>query len=230
VPADVLRRVFNERGLHGAVVVDDAGGLVGVVARSDLERSGADAGALATRRPVTAVTDEPVFRAVQRMANMDIGRLPVIDRATGRVVGVFRRADVVRAYDRGIERSVGERMARDAGRLRDITGLQAVQLVVGDESCVRDRAVRDVRWPERTILTGVRRGTEAIVPAGDTVLEVDDLVVALTGDPEALRALLREGVPTTSTASAAEPGAPATSPSAPDPSDPGGLAPTQETP
>jgi chloride channel protein, CIC family len=207
MPAETLRRRFTDRGLHGAVVIDSERRLIGVVARSDLGRQGVDAGALATRRPVTAVPDEPVFRAVQRMANLDIGRLPVVDPASSRVVGVFRRADVVRAYDRGIERSVGERMARDAGRLRDVTGLQAVQLVIGDRADVRGRAVKDIRWPERTILTGVRRGTEAIVPAGDTVLAADDEVVALTGDPDALRALLRGETPPAPIAPATPPAA-----------------------
>ena len=82
-------------------------------------------------------------------------------------------------------------MARDAGRLRDVTGLQAVQLVVAEGSVVAGALVKDVRWPERTILTGVRRGREAIVPEGGTAIAADDTVVALTAHPEELRALLR---------------------------------------
>jgi chloride channel protein, CIC family len=191
-PAELLRARFNDQGLHGAVVVDGDERLVGVVARSDLDRPGVTAAELATRRPASAVPDEPVFRAVQRMANLDVGRLPVIDPRDGRVVGVFRRADIVRAYDRGIQRSVTEKMTRESSRLRDVTGLQAVQLVVGEGSAVDGVAVRDVRWPERTILTGVRRGTEAIVPDGATVLAAGDLVVALTGHPEDLRAMIIE--------------------------------------
>ena len=191
-----LRTRFTDESLHGTVVVDADGLLVGVVARSDLDREAgahpdATAADIATRRPASAVPDEPVFRAVQRMANLDVGRLPVIEPATGRVIGVFRRADVVRAYDRGIERTVADRMSRDAGRLRDVTGLEAVRLVVAGGSAVDGASVRAVRWPERTILTGVQRGTAAIVPTGDTTLAADDLIVALTGDPDALRDLLR---------------------------------------
>jgi chloride channel protein, CIC family len=189
-PAEALRGRFTDLGLHGVIVTDADGRLIGVVARSDLARPGSTAAELATRRPASAVPDEPVFRAVQRMANLDVGRLPVIDPRDGRVVGVFRRADIVRAYDRGIQRSVTEKMTRESSRLRDVTGLQAVQLVVGKGSVVDGVAVRDVRWPERTILTGVRRGTEAIVPDGATVLAAGDLVVALTGHPEDLRAMI----------------------------------------
>ncbi len=219
VPADLpleeLRRRFAAASLHGAVVVDPSGGLVGVVARADLERhhdapEGLTAADIATRRPATAVPDEPVFRAVQRMANLDVGRLPVVDPTSGRVVGVFRRADVVRAYDRGIERTVSERLSRDAGRLRDVTGLEAVRLVVAGGSAVDGAEGRTVRWPERTILTGIQRGREAIVPAGDTLIVADDVVVALTGDPDALRELLRRPAAT-----------------APDPTEPG---PTEEHP
>jgi len=202
-----LRDRFARDSLHGAVVVDADGALVGVVARSDLdrpasERPDATAADVATRRVATAVPDEPVFRAVQRMANLDVGRLPVVEPTTGRVVGVFRRADVVRAYDRGIERTVAERMSRDAGRMRDVTGLEAVRLVVAAGSAVDGAQVREVRWPERTILTGVQRGTEAIVPGGDTGLRAEDVVVALTAHPDALRALLLGSAPTTPSAPA----------------------------
>jgi len=217
LPVDTLRDLFTVESLHGAVVVDAAGGLVGVVARSDLDRAAgpeATAGDIATRRPATAVPDEPVFRAVQRMANLDVGRLPVVDPSTGRVVGVFRRADVVRAYDRGIERTVADRLSRDARRLRDVTGLEAVRLVVAAGSVADGTKVRDVRWPERTILTGVQRGSAAIVPGGDTVLAAKDLVVALTGSPDALRDLLHAAP---ATAPSTTPGtAPRTTPT-PDP-------------
>jgi len=208
VPADLdvseLRDRFTRDSLHGAVVIDDDGMLVGVVARSDLERPAADrpgatAADIATRRVATAVPDEAVFRAVQRMANLDVGRLPVVEPATGHVVGVFRRADVVRAYDRGIERTVAERMSRDAGRLRDVTGLEAVRLVVAAGSSVAGSKVRSVRWPERTILTGVQRGTRAIVPGGDTDLQPEDVVVALTAHPDALRTLLLAAAPSPTT-------------------------------
>lgn len=214
LPITRLREQFVARSLHGAVIVDGGGGLVGVVARSDLEkdvaqRPGATAGDVATRRPATAVPDEPVFRAVQRMANLDVGRLPVVEPATGRVVGVFRRADVVRAYDRGIERTVADRLARDAGRMRDVTGLEPVRLVVAAGSAVDGAEVRAVRWPERTILTGIQRGSTAIVPAGDTGLAADDVVVALTGDPDGLRELLRRHVPSPSDVTAPDRDGPA---------------------
>ena len=203
MPVDELRARFVQGSLHGAVLVGADGALAGVVARSDLDRDAASRPAatardIATHRPATAVPEEPVFRAVQRMANLDVGRLPVVDMATGRVVGVFRRADVVRAYDRGIERTVADRLSGEAGRLRDVTGLEAVRLVVAAGSPVADAQVREVTWPERTILTGVQRGSEAIVPAGDTRLAADDVVVALTGDPDALRELLRRPVEPTS--------------------------------
>ena len=191
-PAAALRERFARESLHGTVVVDGRGQLVGVVTLSDLARDGATAADLATPRAVTASPGEPVFRAVQRMANLEVGRLPVVAPGTDRVVGVFRRADVVRAYDRGIERSVASRLTRDAQRMRDVTGLQAVELVVRAGSAADGRTVRDVPWPRRTVLTGVRRGTEAIVPDGTTVLRADDQVIALTAEPEEVLALLRD--------------------------------------
>jgi Trk K+ transport system NAD-binding subunit len=91
------------------------------------------------------------------------------------------------------------RGARDAGRLRDVTGLEAVRLVVAAGSSVAGSKVRSVRWPERTILTGVQRGTRAIVPGGDTDLQPEDVVVALTAHPDALRTLLLAAAPSPTT-------------------------------
>jgi Trk K+ transport system NAD-binding subunit len=41
------------------------------------------------------------------------------------------------------------------------------------------RAVRELRLPRECILVSVRRGSRALIPHGDTVLQSGDLVVAL---------------------------------------------------
>lgn len=192
---DELRRLFATGGHHGYLVVDEHGRLVGVVAASDLGRGGRTAGELCTRRVVTVGPSDPVFRAVRRMASLDVGRIPVLDPIDRRVVGVFRRADVVRAYQRGITRSLGSQQRAQAGRLRDLSGVRFVEVVVTPDSPLADALVRDVRWPPKTVLTSIRRGGDVVVPTGDTRLQAGDELVALTGQGDEVTQLVTGSQP-----------------------------------
>jgi chloride channel protein, CIC family len=189
LPRGELEARFTITGSHGFAVTDDAGRLVGVISVRDLDRPGDTAGALCTRRALTVGPEDPVFRAVRRMASLDIGRIPVVDPATREVLGMMRRADVVSAYQRGINRSTGVQQRQAAGRLRDLTGLRFVEVIAEDGSPVAGAAVRDVSWPERTVLTSIRRRGEVLVPTGTTVIEPGDELVALTGHGDAIRQL-----------------------------------------
>jgi CIC family chloride channel protein len=185
-----LRLRLQSTGHHGFVVVDGDGKLVGIVTRADLDRPGATVREIATRRVLTAEPDDPVFRAVRRMGSLDVGRLPVLDPVTRRVVGIVRRQDVVRAYQRGIDRSLGAQQRAEAGRLRDLAGVRFVEFVLERDAPVVGQAVRDISWPERSVVTSVRRAGEVVVPDGATVLEAGDELVVLTGDPDAVRVVV----------------------------------------
>lgn len=185
-----LSRRFTRGGTHGYAVVDDDDRLVGVVSVRDLERPGDTAGELCTRRVVTVSPDDPAFRAVRRMAALDVGRVPVLDPHSRRVVGMLRRADVVEAYQRGITRSTGAQQRRDAGRLRDLAGVQFVEVVLDPSSPVVDQRIHEVSWPERTVVASIRRRGEVLVPDGNTALQPGDELVVLTADAVALRELV----------------------------------------
>lgn len=89
VPADLpigeLRRRFETTRHDGFPVVEDDR-LLGVVTVSDLPAGSRDvvgdlpltAGDVCTRQPVTVTPADPVFRALRRMATLDVGRLPVV--------------------------------------------------------------------------------------------------------------------------------------------------------
>jgi chloride channel protein, CIC family len=110
-------------------------------------------------------------------------------------VGVFRRGDIVRAYQRGITRSLGSQQRAQAGRLRDLSGVRFVELVVTPDSPLADARVRDVRWPRNTVLTSVRRVGEVVVPTGETQLRAGDELVVLTGQSDDLRKLVSPNPP-----------------------------------
>ncbi len=195
IPADADRAAveahFARGGGRGYAVVDPRGQLVGILTRGDLAtRDGRTAADLCTRRALTVVTDDPVFVAVRRMASLDVGRVPVLDQSTRRMVGMLRREDIVRAYQLGLTRGAATQQREAASQLRDLTGVRFVELAVDDRSPVVGAAVRDVAWPERTVLTSVRRDQGVVVPTGETVLASGDVLVVLAADPDAVRDLI----------------------------------------
>jgi CBS domain-containing protein len=80
--------------------------LVGVLTRRDLldpsrrEDDTTPLRELLRRPPVISYEDATLREAADHMVNHDIGRLPVLDRSTRRVVGVITRSDLLRAHRR----------------------------------------------------------------------------------------------------------------------------------
>jgi chloride channel protein, CIC family len=188
---------------HGFPVVD-GDRLVGVVTLADLaspDATGLDhdnptVGDVCSRRVVTVTPEDPMFRALRRMATLDVGRIPVVSPEDhGRLVGLVRRSDIVTAYQRAVTRSLGAQQRRDSSRLRDLAGTQFVELVMDDRAPAAGKQVRDVGWPERTVLTSINRFGDVVMPNGDTVLEAGDVVTVLTdaNATEAVRRLLSAG-------------------------------------
>lgn len=213
VPPDMalpeLRATVGEIG-HAVPVLHE-GRLLGVVAPADFpsqtEQTGvAEAGSptelehqltaadVCTRHPVTVGPTDPVYRAMRRMASLDIGMVPVVDpRDPERLAGVVRREDLVEAYRQAANRSLGVQQRREASQLRDLGGARFLELAVHAGAPVADRAVRDIPWPDRAVLTGVHRDGELVLPDGNTVVEAGDRLVVLTdrANAEELRRLTR---------------------------------------
>ncbi len=191
-----LRRMFDDTSSHGFAVVDGGHRLVGVVTRSDLARAetlpAVRAGRrtvddlrvadIATDRPIVVSPDAPVHRAVHRMAALDIGRIPVVERHSKRLVGMMRRGDVVRAYQAGLNRHLGDQQRGASHALRDLAGVAFQEEVVAANSIADGAEIREVTWPPRTIVVSIRRAGEVVMPTGDTRLQVGDELVVLAED------------------------------------------------
>jgi CBS domain-containing protein len=87
----------------GSLPVVDGDQLVGIVTdrdlvlqvlAKDLDPSKVTISEVASENPVVAKPDEPLDAALQRMAQEQIRRLPVVD--DGRLVGILAQADVAR--------------------------------------------------------------------------------------------------------------------------------------
>ena len=92
---------------HGFPLVDAAGSLVGVLTRRDLLNPSVDPATklrdLLKRSPSIVYDDCSLRDAADHMVNHNIGRLPVIDRPTGRLVGMITRSDLLSAHRRRLE-------------------------------------------------------------------------------------------------------------------------------
>ena len=168
---------------HGTPVVD-SGELVGIVTVTDINRSDGDPATVRvadvmTPRPVTVVPSTPVSQALERMAVLGVGRLPVVDEhEPARLVGLFRREDAVRAYHEALGSStdIGLERARLAQRTDPGAGYYDFRIPPG--SIADNRRVGEVSWPEGSTLVSVRRGREVLVPRGSTLLRAQDVVTA----------------------------------------------------
>lgn len=89
-------------------VVDGQGVVVGEVTRADSLAWALDpqddartlAQALAGREPMIGYPDELASRIADRMALSGVGRVPIVDRTTGRLVGIVGRKDLFRSRAR----------------------------------------------------------------------------------------------------------------------------------
>jgi CBS domain-containing protein len=93
-------------------VVDEAGQLVGILTRGDIRERIEEHGEALLRRPlrelvrtdtIVANPDESLRVVVYRMAEKGVTRMPVVDRATGRFLGLVSLDDLLKARGRHLE-------------------------------------------------------------------------------------------------------------------------------
>jgi hypothetical protein len=135
-----------------------------------------------TPNPATVDPDTRVSDALERMAALGIGRLPVVDaNDPGRLIGIFRREDVIAAYHQAL--SVTARASAVPGRVGARARADAVfsDLTIPPGSVADGRPVSEIPWPEGCLLVSVYRGTDQLVPSGVTVLHAGDAITVFGG-------------------------------------------------
>jgi CBS domain-containing protein len=138
-----------------------------------------------TPDPATMTPDSPVSLAMERMAVLGVGRLPVVDPAdSGLLLGVFRREDAVRAYHHALGAEVSAEMGRQRLRARVGAGAEFFSFNITEGSVAAGRLIQEVAWPDGCTLVSVQRGRQLMVPTGSTALEAGDVVTAF-GTPGA---------------------------------------------
>lgn len=187
-----LRDTLRHYHSNSLCVVDEEGLLCGVVTLSDLQRAyaaGPNAALtvdeICSRNVVTVHAQQQVWEAIRLMSLHDIGRVPVVRRGTREVIGLIGRHGVVRAYNVAIARKLEDQHLAEQIRLNTLTGGHVAEYVVEDDSPLVEHKIRDIQWPSESAIVAIRRHTRLLVPHGDTIFRVSDVVTVIyEGDAE----------------------------------------------
>lgn len=201
MPLDELGAFFQQTHSHSFPVVDENHHLKGMISIRDYEH------ALETHRDavshlkvadiatmgeiLVAYEDEPMGDALQRIAVRDINKLPVVSRQEpGRVVGVIRRRDIIRAYNVAATRRRQDR-ASSSAHLEPEDEMTFVEMGVTVDSQAANQTLARLSaiLPHDCVIVSVRRRGTLLIPHGDTTLRPGDRVTAFLRhtDEERLR-------------------------------------------
>jgi CIC family chloride channel protein len=175
--------VMQRHRFHGVPVVAD-GKLVGIIAESDINRAGGpsdqvSAGEAMTPNPATVNRDTPVSEALERMAALGIGRLPIVDDPERtHLVGMFMRESVITAYHRALGARSRAGHLPERLKVRTGEGAEFFEFQIPPGSLADGRPVSEIPWPEGCLVVSIHRGTSLLVPTGQTQLRAGDAITA----------------------------------------------------
>ncbi len=199
---DELSDLFAHTRHHGLMVLDEHSKLWGVVTLTDLDRAVANklprstpVADIATTWPhlTVAYPDETMGDALARMSSRDLGRLPVVSRADPyEALGLIRRQAITNAYHLALARRSEQEqeveVAAEAGKQPEQRrGTEYIDIVLVEGDSIIGQTVAEVapRMPKDCVLVAIRRDDTVIIPHGDTVFRVGDVVSAFVVEQDA---------------------------------------------
>jgi CIC family chloride channel protein len=98
-----------------------------------------------------------------------------------KLVGLLRRVDLVRAYDLALTRRTAMRHRIHQARLDATSGedVRVDEILIQPGAKCDGKRVSEIDWPRSCILASLRRGSQVILPHGDTILLSGDVLVAV---------------------------------------------------
>lgn len=99
-PMSKLRYVLRDNRISGVPVVKK-GRLAGIISVEDYIKWLCDnepdcpISARMTKNIITIFEDEPLVRAINKLEQLGFGRLPVLNRSTGKIAGVLTKGDII---------------------------------------------------------------------------------------------------------------------------------------
>jgi chloride channel protein, CIC family len=187
--------MLNHSRHHGLPVVNEKGLLTGILTVEDIERADDKVyvGDACSRTVETAFPDETLNMVLRRMSRRDIGRLPVVARDDPqKLLGVLRRADIIRAYDIALTRRTAQRHHEQTVRLDALTPthVDVSDITIEENAQCVGKRMSEIPFPRESVIASVRRGRQVFIPRGDTELRAGDILVVVA-EGEALEGVLR---------------------------------------
>jgi CIC family chloride channel protein len=184
MPRSQLLAEFDRTKHHGFPVVDSAGELVGMVTLEDLGRTIAKeaqtVGEICTRDLLVLRSDQTLNDALRLFGLHDVGRIPVVDQANSRrLVGVLRRADVIKAYNVGVTRKLDVEQRAQRLKMQRLSGVETVEVELKSNSIAVGHRIRDIPLPEHSMVVSVRRANQVVIPHEGMLLQSGDRVTVL---------------------------------------------------
>ena len=184
-----LGNLFQETGHHGFVVLDERNELCGIVTLSDVEQAVVDhktdatVGEICTRNVITAFPDEMLDDALRHFGMLDMGRIPVVERANPtHVLGTLRRSDIVNALSRSLSGKHERAHHIDRLRMETIIGSGLSEIYIRNEDAANGKNLSEIPIPEDCVIASIQRGRQVVIPRGHTKLLAGDRLIVLASD------------------------------------------------
>ncbi|HUI89500.1 MAG TPA: chloride channel protein [Anaerolineales bacterium] len=188
LPLMAAAETLSQTRHHGMPVVNAEGNLTGILTIQDIEkvdesqRENATVGEACTHELLVAYPNESLSDGLLRMSRHDVGRLPVVDRNHPRkLVGILRRADVIRAYEIALTRRAARRHKAEEVRLEAIAPeeVDVSDIAVEANALCAGKRMIEIPWPHDCLIATVRRGNKVFIPHGDSVVKSGDILVVI---------------------------------------------------
>ncbi|MCP4363301.1 MAG: CBS domain-containing protein [Chloroflexi bacterium] len=185
-----LMDVFSRTHHHSLPVLDQRGELWGIVTVGDIDRAviqdmsrTTTAAEIGTPRQqlLIAFPDETIDETLNRMSPRGLGTLPVVSQDNpNHLLGVIRRADIIRAYNLALSRRAKLQHHTQRMQLRNLDGTEFTDLTLQSQDAVIGKMVQDLapNLPNECILISIRRDGRVLIPHGDTIFQPDDHITA----------------------------------------------------
>jgi CIC family chloride channel protein len=193
-----LRDGFRFHHRNALCVIDGDGQLSGIVTLSDLQNAFSTSdhhedltvADVCTRDVLTTRPDDVLWTAIRNMGARDVGRLPVVDPRTDKLVGMLNRHDVVDAYNTAIQRKLSDQQMAEQVRLNTLTGAHVYEMHVKHRSPICGQMIKEIQWPPEAVVASIQRRGRLIVPSGASKIAPDD-VLMIVADPHSEFELMR---------------------------------------
>lgn len=191
-----LSEILSITHHHGMPVLDQQGKLWGIVTVTDLDMAfekklpaETTVAEIGTDKSATMVAfpDESMGEALARMGIRGVGRMPVVSRDDqGQLIGLIRRADIIRAYNLALARKTDVQPPVEQGEKKSLSGGEFIKFLMIDGDKVIGEKVEDVApcMPEESILISIKRNGNVIIPHGDTRFQTGDLITAFVREKD----------------------------------------------